>query len=272
MLVLALLIAIGCGEAPPGSDDVAGVTARLVITRQRDLLDRGLINVEFQNDSTLELTVHDRRLVATGFEIPAAPDRTSRIPNTRPVHLQVPYGQATECGPAPTTARLDYTYTTATGEEPVAASVEVAGTELLDEIRAEQCAQVTFDDLVEASFGVVTVDEEAATVALGLERRSDGPAIEVRTASGTILVGAELVGGPVDVPDEVGDAVDVAIVLVVNRCDPHAMAEVTKRYGLTLDVSIDGERPQSVDVPIEPVVESLETIVEACRRRTAAEG
>lgn len=271
MLVLALVIAVGCGCDPPGGDEVAGVTARLVITRQRDLLDRGLINVEFQNDSTLELTVHDRRLVATGFDIPAAPDRTSRIPNTRPVHLQVPYGEATECGFDATTARLDYTYTTAAGEEPVAASVEVTGTELLDGIRAEQCAQGTFDDLVEASFGVVTVDEEAATVDLVLERRSDGPAIEVRAASGTILVGAELIGGPVALPGEVGDAVDVTIVFVVNRCDPHAMAEVTRRYGLTLDVSLDGDGPNSVDVPIGPVTESLETIVEACRRRTAAE-
>jgi hypothetical protein len=88
--------------------------------------------------------------------------------------------------------------------------------------------------------------------------------------SGTILVdvrtsddwhGAQLDDEPVAIP----------LTFVVNRCDPHALAEVTKRYGLALAVSVDGAETVDVAVDIGELVVDLEAIVEQCSAATAGE-
>ena len=41
--------------------------------------------------------------------------------------------------------------------------------------------------------------------------------------------------------DDETPPVSIPVRFVVNRCDPYALAEVTKRNGLDLDISIDHE-------------------------------
>jgi hypothetical protein len=94
--------------------------------------------------------------------------------------------------------------------------------------------------------------------------------LAVSAVSGTILVdartsddwyGAQLGDEPVTIP----------LTFVVNRCDPHALAEVTKRYGLTLAVSADGAEPVDVEFDVRDLVDDLEAIVEQCTSATAGE-
>jgi hypothetical protein len=55
----------------------------------------------------------------------------------------------------------------------------------------------------------------------------------------------------------------------VNRCDPHAVAEVTKRFGLDVEVVVGGADPASVTVDVTPIEPQLEAIVAACRAALA---
>lgn len=251
----------------PDPEPVPGVTGELIITRQRDLLDRGLINVQFQNDSELVMEMTDRQLVADHFATDPAPPRTSRIPNGRPVHLQVPYGMVSDCeSAAPVEAALEFTYTTDTDGDPARGVVQLTGTELLDTIRAEQCAQLAVDDAYDVSFDAPVVDGERLTVDLVVEPIvDDAPPIEIERSNGTILVDATVSDTPLSIADS---AVRTPVVFSVIRCDPHAMAEVTKRYGLELSVSIDGAERRAVDVDVTGLGDPLEQIVANCLTRT----
>lgn len=261
----------GTGD-DPATDRVVldGFSGELILTRQRDLLDRGLINVQVVNDSGSELTITDRRLVPEHFDTEPAAARTSRIPVGRPVHLQVPYGSANDCtADGPVTAVLQYTYSI-DGSTETDAVVELGGTELLDRIRAEQCAQGTFEAAFDAAFEAPAVDDEALDVELVLTpATSSSSSFRIVGSDGTILVEAA-VGATRDTPVELTTGRDVRLPVrfSVIRCDPHAMAEVTKRYGLSLRVEIDGEpEPYDVDVDVSPLLDPLAEIVENCRRK-----
>ncbi len=236
---------------------LTGATGELIITRQRDLLDRGFINVQIVNDTGDDLLIGDRRLISTNFDTPAAPPRTSTLGDGRTVNLQVPYGTVIDCSAdTPVESRLELEVDDGRRQIPL------TGTDLLDQIQAEQCAQVAFDAAVEPTFGDAVVDGEVASVDVVLTPVDGAPVITIERGDGTVLVGTELVEQPVVVDKS---PTTLAVVFDVNRCDPHAMAEVTKRYALDLTVSIEGGEPQRVEIDIAPIVDDLETIVANCR-------
>jgi len=150
LTLVALVSAGGCGSDPPseGADQLDGIDAELVITRQRDLLDRGLINVMTDNGSGHDLILSHRRLVADHFATEEDPGTTSLRAGRR-VAIQLPYGRADDCeSDSPVTAVLSFDYVVVgdTADAPPATgTVDVGGTDILDGIRAKQCAAVAFD-------------------------------------------------------------------------------------------------------------------------------
>jgi hypothetical protein len=232
-----------------------------------------LINVRTTNGSTDSLLLTELQLEVDGFEIPPARERTTSLRSGRTVAIQVPYGRAVDCdGDEPVDARLELTYTADNGTDERRGTLPLSGTELLDTIRAEQCAARRLEEQNRIEFGEPVVEGTALTVDLAIEPMEvdDRDEIEIVGAAGTVLVRAATADGaaPVLLGDE---PVVVPLRFSVNRCDPHAMAEVTKRFGLDLSASVDGAEPVAVAVDVAPLLPGLEAIVEACRSELDAD-
>lgn len=287
---LAVVVLAGCGtdgpEADPAGssalsstaapdtagagtadDDLEGLHGELVITRQRDLLDRGLINVLTRNDSGHTITVLHRALLADFFTAQPAEPRTTVIPDGRRTAIQVPYGRAEDCDTQrPVDALFTFTYTTHTGATARRGSIAISGTEILDDIRARQCTTQAIHDQTKASFDNVVVTDGTVTAQLTITKTDGTAVIHIGDTSGTILVAvrtaADYRGATLS---DAGDHVTVPLTFVVNRCDPHALAEVTKRYGLDLAVTIDAREPIPISIDVDGLTDELETIVQECR-------
>jgi hypothetical protein len=167
-----------------------GFTGQLVITRQRDLIDRGLINVLTMNGTADDVYITDRALVADFFENSAAPVRRSWVPPGRSVALQVPYGTTIDCTTnEPVRAHLRITYTLGDDEREQTADIALEGADILDAIRAEQCAQRTFDAATRLGFEDVAVVDQVLVATLTIARTSGESSFVIEGANGTILIG-----------------------------------------------------------------------------------
>lgn len=273
--IAALAFLVACGSDAPSDPAVArstlpGVTGELILTRQRDLLDRGLINALVDNGSTSSLLLDDIRLDADTFDTEPAADRPISVRSGRRVAIQVPYGEVVDCDvDAPVAARLTFMFTSDDGATRREGVVELDGTELLDAVRAEQCIERRLAATTVTSFSDPRVVDGRVATDLVIEPTGDTSGLSITDVAGTILVAARTpetwhgvdLDGPVTIPLE----------FVVNRCDPHALAEVTKRFGLDIAVTVDGAEPVDVGVDVGPLVESLEAIVEQCRSSSGAD-
>jgi hypothetical protein len=251
-------------SVPIGGDELEGITGALVLTRQRDLLDRGLVNVMIDNASDRDLLVADRRLDADHFEVASTATRATRIGAGRTVALQTPFGVAVECADdAPVTARLVFT------DGDLVRRLDLTGTDILDALRAEQCVGRAMADAAEVELRDVRVVDGTvdATLHATLDAARVDPqmSFEIGRASGTILVAARRHDEAPVVLDAEHPVVETGVTFTVNRCDPHAVAEVTKPYGLDLEVSLDGGEPVTVAVDVRAVEDELVAIVEECR-------
>ena len=246
-----------------------GFTGQLVITRQRDLIDRGLINVLTMNGTADDVYITDRALVADFFENSAAPVRRSWVPPGRSVALQVPYGTTIDCTTnEPVRAHLRITYTLGDDEREQTADIALEGADILDAIRAEQCAQRTFDAATRLGFEDVAVVDQVLVATLTIARTSGESSFVIEGVNGTILIGVETDDGFQPVTIDGPTVVALPVTFVVNRCDPHALAEVTKRYGLDLFVAVDGQPAQAINVDVTALTPLLEEIVERCRQQS----
>jgi hypothetical protein len=245
--------------APP-----VGLRGEVVLTRQRDLVDRGFVNVMTTNATGGDVVVLERQLVADHFETEPSPVRNSTLRRGRDVALKVPYGDAVDCSSTdPVRAWLRIEYTTEATPTPVTADVPLAGTDVLEDIRARQCTTREFETAVDLTLDDVVVRDDVVAADLVLSRTGAQPAIVVEQVAGTVLFG---VGTPTPVlPVAVGSSgAVIPVEFRVNRCDPHALAEVTKRHGLRLDVALDGRAPQPVEVDVTDVIDDLDEILARC--------
>jgi len=283
LFALSVVAAVGCAsESPEAVRDspptpagavvgpIDGVTGELIITRQRDLIDRGLINVLTQNDSAASLLLDDIRLVADSFAAEPATGRTISVREGREVAIQVPYGTVDDCdSDQPITAQLTFDYSTDLDTMQRLGTIDLEGTDILDTIRAEACARRHLDELARIGFVRTEIVGDDLVTELRIEPIESPIDVRVSAVSGTILVGVHPPEGWVGTG--VDDGATVPLQFVVNRCDPHALGEVTKRFGLDLEVSIDGDDPVSVAIDVDALARDLEAIVTLCRANSLDE-
>jgi hypothetical protein len=269
IVAIALLASCGSDASSDPVDAVArstppDVSGELILTRQRDLLDRGLINARVHNRSTSSLLLEDIRLDADMFDTEPTADRPISVRSGRRVAIQVPYGRVDDCEADTTvTARLTFTFTSDDDPTPRDGVVELGGTDLLDSLRAEQCVGRLVADTTVTSFRNPRVIDGRVAADLVIQPTGDTGDLSIVDVSGTILVSARTPqtwnGSALD------GTVTIPLEFVVNRCDPHALAEVTKRYGLDLAVVVTDADPVAVAVDVTPLVGLFDTIVEQCR-------
>ena len=254
-------------SSPSPIGGLDGVSGELVITRQRDLIDRGLINVLTHNDNSEQLLITDRELVADHFAGRPAATRTVNVPAGRQIAIQVPYGVVENCASdTPVSAVLAFAYTTPTDNTRRTTRLPIGGTDILDGIRAEQCAGRTLADETEITFSDVAMVDGTVRADLHIERTEERSEFTFGQFVGTVLVDVRrttdsatpVMLSPLD------RSVMIPLTFVVNRCDPHAMAEVTKRFGLDLELSVDGAEPHLVTIDLSPLSDDLEAAVQAC--------
>ncbi|MCU0261846.1 MAG: hypothetical protein MUE78_12570 [Ilumatobacteraceae bacterium] len=269
-LVCALTVVAACGDdgsaQPVAVDAGDAVVGEVVLTRQRDLIDRGLVNVLTENRSGADIALLARRLDADHFDAPWR-ERSSTLRAGRRVALQVPYGTVTECDSSdPLTARLVLRTVTDDGStEDLIVSLD--GADVLAAIRASACAATSFDAAVDVSIESAEVVDGQLHAELVVQRRDDDVDVVVDASRGTVLVDAAVDALPAVLDDGV-DALALPVTFTVNRCDPHALAEVTKRYGLDLRVAVDGAEPAWVPIDLAPVLDDLVAIVDDCIARS----
>ncbi len=263
----------GCSDdlaTRPGGTGDPGFTARVVLTRQRDLVDRGLVNVFTRNDTGQDVIVHSRGLVLSAFAAPVPVQRRSPIGAGSEVALQIAYGEVVDCdSAAPVTGTVEIEYTTAADGAVRSASVPLADATVLDDIRADVCADRLVHSVSDVSLEDPAREGETVTATLVIDRHEGGGDLEIRSLGGTVLFGvraAEVAAIPLDLGADEGSWT-VPLVISVNRCDPHALAETTKRYAVDLRVSIDGAEPRKVGLDVDGLVPLLEQALEACRVR-----
>jgi hypothetical protein len=290
LVATSVVVALaGCGPNPPDTRTgntadgpmlpistsdaplVDGVTGQLILTRQRDLLDRGLINVLTHNRSGRSMLLSDIELVADFFVGEQAAQRTISVRSGRQVAIQVPYGMTVDCADErPVRAELTFTYTTDENPRPSTARIDLGGTDILDSIRAEQCITRRFDEEVRTRFDNTEIVDGTVVTQLVIESVGTTADLTVRAVSGTVLVGVRS-GGTWTGTRLDGGEVTIPLTFVVNRCDPHALAEVTKRFGLELAVSVEGAEPVAVAIDVSDLVGDLEAIVAQCVAASAPE-
>ena len=239
----------------------------------RDLLDRGRVNVVVARDGDVPFVVHRHQLRIDGFEPAPVEDRRIVIPaDQQPVAIQAQFGAVVDCdAPAPPAASLAIDFSV--GDDPTihAGAIELDDTDTLTAIRARFCTARRVLDENDLVLGEPTLDGETFTLELTLTRRTGDAELAIDAIQGTVLFGVEspfAQGAPERTLATGADALVLPLTFDVNRCDPHAVAETTRKKGLTLWIGVDGAEPQPVDVDISAIDADLEEILNRCKART----
>lgn len=239
----------------------------------RDLLDRGRVNIVITRDGDEPWVLVEHQLRTEGFTPAPAEERRIVIPgNGQRVAIQALFGDPVDCdAPTPLAASLAVRYTFGDDVGVREGTIQLDETSTLAEIRSRYCtARQVFADN-DVTLGEPILDGETFSVDLGIVRRTGDAELAVHAVQGTVLFGVETPhqqGAPErTLASGVGELV-LPLTFDVNRCDPHAVAETTRKKGLTLWVAVDGATPQPVDVDISAIDDELEEILERCKART----
>lgn len=238
----------------------------------RDLLDRGRVNLKVSREDDTDLVILDKQLVAEHFTpAPIEQRRTVVPPDGRSVAVQALFGEVADCDSAePVTASLVVTFTYGSDPTLQSTAIPVTDAAVLEDIRDRQCAVRRVLNENEIGLRNEVVDGETMSVDLTIRRRAGQSRLDLESIKGTVLFGVASAfesGDPERVLEPAEPELVVPIVIDVNRCDPHAVAETTRKFGVDLYVSIDGAEPQLVPVPITDLVVDLEAMLESCRVR-----
>lgn len=239
----------------------------------RDLLDRGRVNVKVSRDGDVDFVILDKQLVADHFTPAPVEERHTLLPpDGRTVALQTLLGEVDDCDSTePVTASLVVTFTY--GDDPTlkTTAIPFTDTSTLDDIRIQKCTvqQVLDENEIELSGPVI--DGEAMSVDLVIRRRQGESRLGLDAIKGTVLFGVATPFAPgatkrILEPDET-EAV-IPLTIDVNRCDSHAVAETTRKFGIDLYVSVDGSESQLIQVSIDDIESDLEAMLQLCKQRT----
>lgn len=263
----------GSPSTIPVGPDLPEIVAVAELGYPRDLLDRGRVNVVLTREGDEPFAVLEHQLHIDGFE-PAPPEARRIVipPNGQRVAVQGIFGEVVDCEvPPPLAASLVIHYTIGDGAEVGEGTIELDDTVTLAEIRARFCTarQVLAEN--DVTLGDPTLDGETFTLDLTITRRSGNTELVLDAIQGTVLFGVESPyehGAPERTLGTEVDELVLPLTFDVNRCDPHAVAETTKKKGLTLWISVDGATAQPVDIDISPIDDELEEILNRCKART----
>ncbi len=269
----AVTTSASSNDLPRPTEPPPGVTVVADLGYPRDLLDRGRVNLVVTHASDTTFVAQDRRLRARHFSSADVEIRRTTIPpNGQPVALQTLFGAVDDCtSPDPVAGALEMVYRY--GDDPVArrSSFPLDDATVLDRIRAQECAaRMIFSDH-EITLSEAVVDGEELAVELSIRRRVGRAELVVDAIAGTVLFGVESPyeqGAPERTLAADAESLTLPLRFDVNRCDPHAVAETTKRAGLDLSIGVDGADAQRVSIPVESILDDLEVILARCKART----
>lgn len=291
MAVLSLLLA-ACGSdgpsAGPGAPSTSPASAPPTVASEpglpdttavaelgypRDLLERGRVNVVVTRAGDEAFVLLDHQLRIEGFEPAPVEERRIVVPgNGQRVAIQGVFGEVVDCdAPAPLDASLAVRYQLGDDRTVHEGAIGLDDTSVLDEIRAGFCTARRVLEENEVVLGPPTLDGETFGLDLTITRRSGDAELVVHAIQGTVLFGVESPfrqGAPERALAP--DAAELVLPLTfdVNRCDPHAVAETTKRTGLTLWIAVDGQPPQPVEIDIATIEDELDVILDRCEQRS----
>jgi len=255
--------------APPG-----GLAARAELGYPRDLVERGRFNLVMTNQGEQDFIVVGKELVADFYDPAPADDRRSIVPaGGRPVALQTLFGEVTDCD-TDDDIRAVAVFTYMSDDDPTLfrAAVPLDDADVLDAIRAQRCTARHIDNTVDINFQSVAVEGETIRADLTMWRDDVSEELSVEAIVGTVLFGAEAQFER-DVAPRVMDQGEreftLPLVFDVNRCDPHAVAETTKKFGLDLWIAVDGADAQQVPIPVDAVLGEFDEILDRCKTRTS---
>ena len=259
----------------PAEDDGALPPMHVVagLGYPRDLLDRGRVNIRIDRPDDVELVLFDKQLVARHFAPPPVEVRRTVVPpGGQVVAVQADFGEVADCDdPGPVEAELVVSY--ALGGDPTVrtGSIVLDDATTLDDIRLQICTQRRVAEHNAFELQVRDVDGETMNAQLVVRRREGTDRLAFDAIKGTVLFGAAALvpaGSPERILDADEDETAIAISVTVNRCDPHAVAETTRKYGLDVYVAVDDIPAQRIPVPIDAVVPQLDEMLDRCRERT----
>jgi hypothetical protein len=198
--------------------------------------------------------------------------RTILPPDGRVVAVQTLFGEVADCGSSePLTASLVVTFTYGDDPTPKTTSIPFTDVSTLDDIRSQKCTvrRVVTDNEIELRNPIVT--GETMSVDLVIRRLAGEDRLGFDSIKGTVLFGVETPyasGAPERVLEPGEDEAVIPLAIDVNRCDPHAVAETTRKFGIDLYVSVDGSESRLINVPIDSIADDLEAMLERCKTRT----
>jgi hypothetical protein len=235
----------------------------------RDLLQRGRVNVETTNAGDDALRVTSRELLADHFRSPGPEQRRSLIAAGATVDLQTAHGEVIDCvAETAVSATAVLTYHTDRDPTERVAAVPISDTAILERVRERTCAGRALTDAFDVTFSEPEIDGETFSTTLTLDRRAESARLTLGRGFGTVLFGVERIDAQPSVIAPTDDRATVAIRFDVNRCDPHAVAETTLKYGLQLQIGVGDADPVWADVDIESLHRSLDVLLDRCKART----
>lgn len=262
----------------PGASSTGAMpetTAVAELGYPRDLLDRGRVNVVVTREGATPFVLLDHQLRIDGFE-PAPPEERRIVipPDGRRVAIQGIFGEVVDCDRAtPLAAALTVHYVLGSDPAVQEGRLELDDTATLADIRARFCTARRVQEENELVLGEPTLDGETFTLDLAIIRRAGTAELTVHAVDGTVLFGVETPaeqGAPGRTLPPRSDELVLPLTFDVNRCDPHAVAETTRKKGLTLWIAVDAAAPQPVDVDISTIEDDLEEILDRCKARTGS--
>ncbi len=247
-----LLLLAACGDDGSSPDDATpGAAAALRVTATRSSLfdSQRTFRLEVANEGDQPVALGRVRLDSPLFDAVPTPARDTEVPPGGSLLIPLPYGDA-RCEPA---ARPSAVVAQVGGSE-VALPLGEDPPDLLADLHALECAQAQVRERVDVVFGDdwQAVGPVSAAGELRLRARGDGAAT-VEAIEGNIVFGVRapdrvpLLAVDAGAPEDV-----VPVVLVVDRCDTHALIESKRTFKFPLEVRLDGGEPAAVVLEAEP--------------------
>ena len=249
--LLALVLALaGCAPAATDTDsygDDGGLTIGVVQGRD----DRGarIVAIELTNNRDDAITLTRATLDGPQLAAPTSWDRGTTLRPGLTVDLRVQLGDPACPLPDDITPSVTVEFLTAEGAERSVTAVPEQPAGVLDRIAQEDCLIVGVDaqaDISVKSIEYTPGSKVPAVLVLGIEPNDVDGSVTIVGVRATVLLG--LVdpegnlsqGYPIHrVLERGGDASDLRISLVPNRCDTHAVAEDKRGTFIPLEVELE---------------------------------